>query len=108
VIAKVVFIAKSAEHVNEMIDKHAIDGGHWISQMDDGRLLVVGYPRHHATRFALAEEKGIVVIPGPHAPEPIGDLHKHLEHVGAQPHHTSRQVHLLLHDKHGPAFHSDT
>jgi hypothetical protein len=106
-IAKIVFIADSYDVVSSAIEKHSIDGGYWLTVIDDGRLIIAAYPRHHATRFALAEEEGIIVIPGAHDPEPIGDLHKHLGHIGAQPHHTSRHVHLRLAERHGDVFHPD-
>jgi hypothetical protein len=106
-IPKIIFIANTAAHVSEMIDKHSIDGGYWLSPIDDGRILVAAYPRHHSTRFALAEEEGIVVMPGSHDPEPIGDIHKHLDHIGAQPYHTARHVHLRLAERHGDVFHPD-
>ena len=107
-VAKVVFIAKSHEMVSDLIDKYAIDRGYWLSALDDGRVIVVAYPRHHFTRFALADEDGVTVLPGPHDPGPIGDVHKHLTHIEAKPHHTSREVHLKLHDKHGHQWHPDT
>ena len=104
---KVVFIAKSADHLATLVETHAFDGGMQSSGLADGRVVVVAHPRHAHTRFALADETGVVVLPGPHAPEPIGDLHQHLAHIEAQPEQTPRQVYLLLHERHGPAFHPD-
>jgi hypothetical protein len=105
--AKIVFIVASREHLAELAERHCFEGGVIASAMDDGRLACVAYPRHFHTRFALADEAGVVVVPAPHDPEPIGDLHEHLTHIEAQPGHTSRQVHLRLHGKHGAAFHPD-
>jgi hypothetical protein len=107
-IAKIVFIASSYDIVSSVIEKHSIDGGYWLTAIDDGRLIVVAYPRHHSTRFSLADEEGVIVMPGPHDPNPIGDLHEHLLHIDARPHHTPREVHLRLHEQHGAAWHPDT
>ena len=98
--AKVVFIAPSFERLIEIVEKHSLDE-YIVSGIGDGRLIVASFPQHHHTRFALAEEEGVVVIPGAHAPEPVGDLHKHLAHIDAKPHHTARDTLLRLHAKHG-------
>lgn len=68
--------------------------------------LAVVYSQHANLRFELADE-GFVLFPGPHDPEPIGDLHKHLAHVKAKPEHTGRELGLLLYAEHGAIFHPD-
>jgi len=107
-VEKIVFIAASYERVSHIIDKYQIDGGYWISSIDAERVIVVAYPRHHATRFMIADEDGITVLPSRHDTEPIGDLHQHLSHVDAKPHHTSREIHHRLHAAHGPEWSPDT
>jgi hypothetical protein len=104
---KVVFIVKSHEHLDELADKHPFDGGYWTSIMPDGRIIVAAYPRHHHTRFSLADEDGVVVLPTAHDPAPIGDAHKHLEHIDARPQHTGRDIGVMLAAKHGFQFHPD-
>lgn len=72
-----------------------------------GVMLAAIEPRHANLRFELALEEGVTVLPGPHDPAPIGDLHKQLAHVDAKPHETMRAVALRLHVAHGPIFHPD-
>jgi hypothetical protein len=103
---KIVLIVPTLARLREIVEAHSLTGCA-ASGMADGRVLVRVYPRHDHTRFALAEEPGVVVLPAAHDPEPIGDLHRHLGHIDAKPHHTMRHVALKLHEKHGPAFHPD-
>ena len=103
---KIVFLVDSHERLTALIEAHVL-GECVASSLGDGRILARAYPRHDHTRFALADEEGVVVLPTGHDPEPIGDLHRHLAHIDAQPHHTGRDVGLALHLKHGPAFHPD-
>jgi hypothetical protein len=104
---KLIFIVDSHELLAELAEKHAFEGGYWTSIADDGKVVVVGYPRHHHTRFALAEEDGVIVLPNGHDPAPIGDTHKHLAHIEAMPHHTGRDVGHMLAARHGAPFHPD-
>ena len=105
--AKIVFLTSSIERVEELRRKHSLMDTH-VSGTDDGKVVVSAYPMHFHTRFALAEESDVVVVPSPSDPQPIGDACEHFAHVNARSHHTGREVGLALHEKHGPAFHPET
>lgn len=76
--------------------------------LEDGSFIAMMEPRNHNARFALDEFDGVHILPSHHNPDPIGDHHKHLTHVDAQPHESMRTVALRLHEAHGPCFHPDT
>ena len=105
--AKIIFTAPSIERLTELVEKHALTDC-VAADSGDGHVVVRAYPRHDHTRFALSGEEGVVVLPTGHDPAPIGDLHRHLAHVDARPHHNGRDVGLLLHARHGAAYHPDT
>lgn len=90
-------------------EKYTFSSGLIAAGITDGRIIVVGNPKHHAARFLLAEEPGVTVLPGQHDPAQIGDsVAAALAHVKAKPTETMREVALRLHAEHGPAFHPDT
>jgi hypothetical protein len=105
---KIIFIVKSHERLAELAEQHTFDGAYWTSITNDGKVVAVVYPRHHHTRFVLAKEDGVIVLPTGHDPEPIGETHKHLGHIDAKPHHTGRDVGVMLSDSHGAPFHPDS
>ena len=107
-IAKIVIIVPTYERLIELSEKHSFDGGIWASGMEDGRIIAACYPKHHSTRFDLDRETDVIVLPSAHDPDPVGDVHQHLAHVGAKPHESMRAIMNRLHKKHGPAFHADT
>ena len=79
-----------------------------FTHLGDGRVQAVVYPYQHSLRREMGAEVGVSILPGMHDPAPIGDVHQHFTHAGAQPHHTAREVALRLHDLHGDQFHPDT
>ena len=103
---KIIFAASSLDRLKEVCESHHFEEC-FVSLPGDGTAIACVYPRHAHTRFALSDEDGIVVLPTGHDPAAIGDLHRHLAHIGAQPHHTGRDIGLMLHAKHGPQFHPD-
>ena len=107
-MAKLIFIVDSIEALSVSIDRHRFDGGIIASELDDGRCIVVATARHHHTRFVLAEETGVVVLPGHHDPEPIGELHKHLAHIDAKPSEPMRKIAVRLAARHGPHLHPES
>jgi hypothetical protein len=101
-------ILTDAETILTLADDPLLVGTIIVSSTLDGKTFVAMiYPKHAHTRFAIGSDK-IIVLPGCHDPAPIGEVHKHLAHIKAEPHHTMRDVALRLHDAHGSAFHPDT
>ena len=105
-MTRAVFIAPSADACLALVDKLSITHA-WFSELPDGRVIVSSYHQHAHTALSMGQEESVTVLPSPHDPAPIGDLHEHLTHIEARPEHTPRQVYLRLHEKHGPQFHPD-
>jgi hypothetical protein len=106
--AKLILLVESSATYRELCKRHVFERRVTSAGWDStGRVIVAVYPRHAHTRFALADEPGVVVLPGFHDPAPIGALAMHLAHVEAKPEETMRAVALRLHVAHGPDFHPD-
>ena len=106
-VSKVIFTVESVDRLKELQDTHRLT--ECITAIaSDGTVAVCAYPRHHHTRFALADEEGVTVLPAAGDPAPIGEVHRSLASIDAQPEQTARDVLLSLYEKHGAAFHPDT
>ena len=109
---KFILLATESAYQSLVEDPRLIGADVLVCSLIDDRSqhtrIIAVTSQHYHLRFDLEKEDGLTVLPGMHDPEPIGDLHKCLSHVNAEPHHTMRQIALRLHEAHGPAFHPDT